>query len=69
MKENKILEIKNKVEALGRVTQHIFNELAQLRDLSVGTLETIKNMPDYEQAIEKLKNQVAEKPKKFEDVE
>ena len=42
MKENKIIEIKNKVEALTRVSQHMYNEIAQIKDLAVGTLETIK---------------------------
>ena len=58
MKENKLIEMKNKVEALTRVSQHIINEVAQIKDLAIGTLETIKKMPDYEEAINKLKDQV-----------
>jgi hypothetical protein len=31
------------------------NEFDYLRTLSIGTLETIKNMPDYEEALVKVK--------------
>tara|TARA_R100001163_G_scaffold46132_1_gene34658 strand:+ start:599 stop:829 length:231 start_codon:yes stop_codon:yes gene_type:complete len=60
MKESKLLEMSNKVEALTKVSQHLFNEVANLKDLSVGTLETIKLMPDYDEAFQKLKDQVAQ---------
>lgn len=72
MKESKIIEIKNKVEALTRVSQHMYNEMAQIKDLAIGTLETIKKMDGYKEAIEDLKKDLVTKPeeKKFEtDVE
>ena len=62
MKEQSLVEMKNKVEALSRVMQQVINELTNLRDLSVGTLETLKNMPDYNDAIEKLKTDLITKP-------
>ena len=62
MKENKLIEMKNKIEALTRDVQRVMNETIQIKDLAIGTLETIKKMPDYEQAIEKLKAEVTEKP-------
>ncbi len=55
MKEQTLIEMKNKVEAQNRVLQQIINELSYLRELGIGTLETIKLMPNYEEAIEKLK--------------
>ena len=55
MKESTLLEMKNKIEAIGRILQHLINETSHLRELSVGTLETIKLMPDYEEALGKLK--------------
>ena len=55
MKESTLLEMQNKIKALTNVIQHLINENTQLRDLSVGTLETIKLMPGYDEAIEKLK--------------
>ena len=29
--------------------------MAQMKDLSIGTLETIKLMPDYDEALDELK--------------
>ena len=72
MKESNLIEMKNKVDALSRVMQQIINEITNLRDLSIGTLETLKNMPGYNDAIEKLKADVITKSdeKKLElDVE
>jgi hypothetical protein len=53
--------LEKKVQALIGVVQQLLDENAYLKDLAVGTLETIKCMPDYEEAIDKLKAQVAEK--------
>ncbi len=70
MKESKLLEMQNKVVALTNVMQQIINEISYLRELSVGTLETVKLLPGYEEAIEKLKSNVLEnkedKEKKLE---
>ena len=67
MKESKLLEMQNKIVALTNVAQQMINELNHLRDLSVGTLETVKLLPGYEEAIEQLKSNVLEK--KEEDKE
>ena len=53
--------LEKKVQALISVVQQLLDENAYLKDLAVGTLETIKQMPDYEQAIEKLKEKMVEK--------
>ena len=58
MKESTLLEMKNKIEAQSRVLQALINEVTHLRELSVGTLETIKLMPNYEDAIKALKKQM-----------
>ena len=58
MKESTLLEMKNKIEAQNRVMQALINEVTHLRELSVGTLETIKLMPDYQDAIDALKKQM-----------
>ena len=58
MKESKLIEMQNKVETLGKVAQKLMMEMQQITQLSVGTLETIKNMEGYEQAIEKLKEKM-----------
>jgi len=61
MKESTLLEMKNKIESIGRVLQHLLTETTNLRDLSVGTLETLKLMPGYEEAIEQLKERLTNK--------
>ena len=61
MKESKLIEMKNKLEALTRVTQQLITELQFTRELAVGTLETIKKMPGYNKALEELKNEVTKK--------
>tara|TARA_R100001463_G_scaffold89553_1_gene144312 strand:+ start:99 stop:338 length:240 start_codon:yes stop_codon:yes gene_type:complete len=60
MKESTLLEMKKKIEAQSRVIQALINEITHMRELSVGTLETIKLMPGYENAIEDLKKTMAE---------
>jgi len=60
--------MKNKVDAVVRVTQHLLNEITQVKDLAIGTLETIKKMPGYEKAIEELKKDVVEKSSKAEKI-
>ena len=44
-----------KIQALIAVAQRILDENAYIKDLAVGTLETVKLMPDYDAAIEALK--------------
>ncbi len=61
MKESKLIEMKNKVEALTRVVQQLITEVQFTREVAVGTLETIKLMPDYEEALDKLKKEVTTK--------
>ena len=63
MKESTLLEMQNKIKAITNILQQLINENTQLRDLAVGTLETIKHMPDYDDAIEKLKQEVTKKEK------
>ena len=61
-KQSRLDNLEKRMAAVTNVLQHILNEVANLKDLSVGTLETIKQMPDYGEAIQKLKEKVAEKP-------
>ena len=58
MKEQTLIELKNKVETLGKLTQYLMQETKRLKDLAIGTLETIKIMPGYEDAIESLKEKM-----------
>lgn len=67
MKEQTLVEMKNKVEALVRVLQQIIQEQQHLTTLAAGTLETVKLMPGYDDAIQALtdraKENLAEKEK------
>lgn len=67
MKESKLLEMQNKVEALGSALTRVINEMTNLKDLSIGTMELVKKLPDYDEALEKLKEQY--KKKKDESIQ
>ena len=72
MKESKLIEMQNTIDAFKRVMQQTINELAHLRELGIGTLELVKLMDSYDEALEKLQTKVTTKPedKKLElDVE
>tara|TARA_B100001248_G_C26954785_1_gene263242 strand:+ start:143 stop:364 length:222 start_codon:yes stop_codon:yes gene_type:complete len=61
MKETKLLEMQNKLESLGAAVNKLINEVTNLKDLSVGTLELVKRLPDYEKALEVLKDNYKKK--------
>ena len=54
MKEQTLVEMKNKVEALIRVLQSVVDEQQHLTVLCSGMLETIKLLPGYSDAIKEL---------------
>lgn len=60
MKEQTLLEMKNKIETLGKITTYLMSEAQNLKDLGIGTLETIKLMPGYDHAISELQTKAAE---------
>ena len=63
MKEAKLIEMRNKVESLGTALNKVIQELTNLRDLSIGTMQLVKKFPDYEKAIEELKKELTKKEK------
>ena len=66
-KQSRVDLLEKKIDALIRVVQQLLDENAYLKDLSVGTLETIKLMPNYEEAIEKLKKKALEESSEGEE--
>jgi beta-phosphoglucomutase-like phosphatase (HAD superfamily) len=52
--------LEKKIQAAINIIKQLLDENAYLKDLSVGTLETVKLMPGYEEAIEQLKNKLKE---------
>lgn len=65
-KSSRVDLLEKKIKALIGVVQQLLDENAYLKDLAVGTLETIKLMPDYEEAINKLKENLAKKSSETE---
>jgi len=68
MKSSRTDLLEKKIEALVRAVQQLLDENAYLKDLSVGTLETVKLMNSYEEAIEKLKEKLANETGESEEV-
>jgi len=60
MKEKSLVEMKNKIQSLTNVIKYLMEEIEYLRTVTFGTLETIKQMPDYEEALGKIKDKVKE---------
>ena len=68
-KSSRVDLLEKKIQALIKVVQQLLDENAYLKDLAVGTLETIKCMPDYEEAIEKLKAEMVRKSSETKETE
>jgi uncharacterized short protein YbdD (DUF466 family) len=64
MKESTLVEMQKKIESITRLMQHVFSEQQRLTEMTVGTLELLKLMPDYENALENLKEKNLEEIKK-----
>ena len=64
MKEQKLIIMHNKIEKLGALMEGVLIELTNLRNLGVGTLETIKKMPDYKEAIKELTEELTKEKEK-----
>ena len=55
--------LEKKVQATINIIKQLLDENAYLKDLAVGTLETVKLMPGYDKAIEQLKEKLTNKEK------
>jgi uncharacterized coiled-coil protein SlyX len=60
-KQSRLDALEKRVAAMTNVIQQLIQESTNLRTLSFGTLETMKQMPDYDEALEKLKEKTTEK--------
>ena len=63
MKEQTLIEMKNKIDSMIRIIQTIIDDQQHLTSLSVGTLETVKLMPGYDEAIKQITEKVTPKEK------
>lgn len=52
--------LEKKIQAAINIIKQLLDENAYLKDLAVGSLETIKLMPGYDEALEKLKQKLKE---------
>ena len=50
--------LEKKVQATINIIKQLLDENAYLKDLAVGTLETVKLLPGYDKAIEELKTKL-----------
>jgi hypothetical protein len=69
MKESKLIEMQNKIKAMTNIIQQLINEVTHLRELSVGTLETLKLMKGYDQAIKDLQSNMEKQMKERKKAE
>ena len=59
-KQSKADHQAKQIAALVSVVNHLMQEVEHLRNLSVGTLETVKLMPGYQAAIMQLQEKAKE---------
>lgn len=57
MKENKLIEMSNKIESLTRVTQQIIHKITQLEMLLVHITEVVKRLDEYQNISDQLKQE------------
>lgn len=58
MKESELIQIKNQAKKIVGMQQAILSQLQNLKDLSIGTLETLKRMDGYPKAVDQLKEDI-----------
>jgi uncharacterized protein YoxC len=68
-KQSRIDLLANKIEVLARVVQGLSQQMEHITNLSIGTHELTKQMPDYAEALEKLKQDSKIEEKTDSDVE
>lgn len=63
MKEQELIKMVNKTKNIEGKMVALISQINNMKDLMIGTVETLKRMPGYEEALEKLKQDVSEEPK------
>ena len=66
MKESKLIEMSNRVDTMGAAMNRVVQELNNLKDLSIGLTELMKLLPDYNEALEKMKKNLKEQKEQEE---
>jgi len=55
MKEKTLIQLQKKVQSLEGIVRALLGQIQGMKDISIGTLETLKRMDGYEEALNKLK--------------
>ena len=51
-------QLEGRVETLGRIIDQMISEISNLKDLAVGTMTLVKELPGYEDALSEMKNKL-----------
>jgi len=62
-----VRKLKEKLDQAQRVITMLYQEVEFLKELSVGTFETVKLLPGYDEALEKLKENLKKDEKEKEN--
>lgn len=54
-KQSRVDNLERRMAAMTNVMQQLINEIQNTKTMALGVYQTIKEMPDYDEAIEKLK--------------
>ena len=65
-KQSRTDALEKRMAAVTNVLQQLINEISNLKTMVFGQQEVLKQLEGYEDAIEKIKEKVAEEPSKGE---
>ena len=66
-KQSRTDALEKRMAAVTNVLQQLINEINNLKTMVFGQQEILKQLPGYEDAIEKIKEKVAEEPSETEE--
>ena len=64
MKENKLILMARNLQRLEETVDQLIREVVRTQNMTIGTLEVIKRMKGYEEAVETLKEENEKESKK-----
>jgi hypothetical protein len=53
-------QLESRVETLGAIIDKLISEMGNLKDLAIGTMTLVKELPGYEDALQKMKDDLKE---------
>lgn len=56
-------QLESKIETVGVVINKLISEMNNLKDLAIGTMTLVKELPGYDDALQKMKNDLKETEK------